>query len=122
MTAYRQRLGEFGENLAGEFLKRRGYKIIFRNYRTRLGEIDLIAEKDKTLFFVEVKTRTTDEFGLPAEAVNRAKLSHLQRAVEIYLSEKRLEDVDWRLEAVSVEIDKKNNKAKIKLDKIDFLA
>ncbi|MFH1226048.1 MAG: YraN family protein [bacterium] len=111
---YRQRLGEFGERLARLFLSRRGYEIILQNYRTRFGEIDIIAQKENRLFFVEVKTRTTDEFGPPQEAVTRHKLNRLRRTVEIYLSAKNRPNQNWQIDVISVEIDKANKKAKIR--------
>lgn len=111
---YRQRLGEFGERLARLFLSQRGYEVISQNYRTRFGEIDIIAQKENRLFFVEVKTRTTDEFGPPQEAVTRYKLNRLRRTAEIYLLAKNLPNQDFQIDVVSVEIDKANKKAKIR--------
>lgn len=111
---YRQRLGKFGEQLARVFLSKRNYEIILQNYRTRFGEIDIIARKQEKLFFVEVKTRTTNEFGQPQEAVTDYKLNRLRRAVEIYLLEKNLKNSDFQIDAISVEIDKTNKKARIR--------
>lgn len=110
---YRQKMGEFGERLARLFLSKRGYEIVLQNYRTRFGEIDIIAQKENKLFFVEVKARTTDEFGPPQEAVTRYKLNRLRRAVEIYLLDKNLSNQDWQIDVISVAIDKEKKKAKI---------
>ena len=68
------RLGARGEKLAAGYLRRRGFKILYRNFRGRQGgEIDLVCRERDTLVFVEVKTRTREDFGRPLEAVNRAK-------------------------------------------------
>lgn len=66
-------LGDFGEEKSCRYLKNKGYKIINRNYRSKAGEVDIIAHKDDTLVFVEVKTRTSKAYGVPAEAVNHRK-------------------------------------------------
>ena len=65
-----KKLGRFGEDLAVKYLKKRGWKILKRNFKNPFGEIDVIAEKDGVTAFVEVKTRTTDAYGSPSEAVD----------------------------------------------------
>ena len=65
MVDGRNKLGGRGEKIAASFLRRQGYRIIEKNYRTRLGEIDIVAREDEDLVFVEVKTRRSTEFGLP---------------------------------------------------------
>lgn len=113
MNDYKIRLGQYGENLAADFLIRRGFKIIDRNYQTTYGELDLIARNGDELLFVEVKTRTRSDFGYPEFAVNNKKISHLQKAAQIYLRQRGL-SVVWQLDIVSVEIDKQNKTAKIR--------
>ena len=71
--------------MAAEFLMRQGYEILERNFRVPGGELDLIAETDAVLVFVEVKTRSNDRFGQPAEAVDRRKQEHMRRAAAYYL-------------------------------------
>ncbi len=93
--------GQRGEDAAVAFLKKRGYRIIVRNYRTRYGELDIIARHRKTLVFVEVKTRHGDEFGRPEEAVTPRKLATLERCAQVYLLESR-SSADYRFEVVSV--------------------
>ena len=86
-------LGGLGEAYAENHLKKNGYKILERNYRTKIGEIDLIAEKDKTVVFVEVKSRVNTKFGLPKEAVNFHKQFKIRKVAEEYLLRtKRLGD------------------------------
>lgn len=82
-----KRLGKQGENAACRYLKRSGYKIIERNYKTRFGEVDIIAQKEDTIAFIEVKTRLTDKFGAPAEAVTFAKQRKYALAAQLYFSQ-----------------------------------
>jgi putative endonuclease len=77
--------GEIGEEKAARFLRRKGYKILTRNYRTRLGEIDIIAQKGGAVVFVEVKTRGRTDYGTPAEAVGARKRARLAAAAQEYL-------------------------------------
>ncbi|MCX6816560.1 MAG: YraN family protein [Candidatus Beckwithbacteria bacterium] len=77
--------GREGEEKAVKFLKNKGYRILERNWHTRFGEIDIICEKDKILVFVEVKTKTSDQFGEPWEMVNAHKIKQIQMTGEAYL-------------------------------------
>lgn len=79
------RLGEKGEELAVKFLKKKGYKIIQQNYKTPMGEIDIIAKDKDTLVFVEVKTRESIEFGYPFEAVNNLKRRKIAKVALSYI-------------------------------------
>lgn len=81
-------LGKFGEDFACEYLKRQGYRIEFRNFRCRMGEIDIIAVKDNVLSFIEVKTRNTTTYGLPREAVSLTKQKKIYRCAELYMQSK----------------------------------
>ena len=85
---HRSELGKFGEDFACEYLKRQGYKIQFRNFRCRIGEIDIIAVKDNVLCFIEVKTRNTTTYGLPREAVSLTKQRKIYRCAELYMQSK----------------------------------
>src|SRR2546428_12590063 len=78
-------LGEEGERAAARFLEARGYRILERNYRTRRGEIDLIAEDGRMLVFVEVKVRLDDRFGGPAAGITRAQQARVARPCPPYL-------------------------------------
>ncbi len=86
MEKYRQAVGKLGETKAKNYLKRRGYQILQSNYRTRAGEIDLIAKDGDCLVFVEVKTRTSAEYGTPAEAVSYYKQQHMIKSAQYYLA------------------------------------
>jgi putative endonuclease len=113
MEGYKIKIGKYGEDLASDFLTRQGARIVDRNYHTRYGEIDLIAIIGDEILFVEVKTRTSQEYGYPEQAINYFKVRHLHKAIQIYLQEKRLDNF-WRLDAVSVELNCENKKAKIR--------
>ena len=78
--------GEAAEQLAAQFLQRQGMKITLRNYRCRFGEIDLVAQDGKTLVFVEVKSRRTENFGGAAASITRDKRGKLLRAARHYLA------------------------------------
>ncbi|MDD7719534.1 MAG: YraN family protein [Eubacteriaceae bacterium] len=78
-------LGNLGESFACEYLLMEGYKIVCRNYRCRYGEMDIIACKNKYLYFVEIKTRRSIRFGTPAEAVGREKQMHMKRVAADFL-------------------------------------
>ena len=95
-------LGQRGETLGWNFLKKQGYALMEKNYRTRLGEIDVVARKDQTVVFIEIKTRRDTRFGLPEEAVDWRKRQKLSRLAESYLQEKGLEDQPVRFDILSI--------------------
>ena len=114
MSRERQDLGQLGEKLACDFLRKNGYQIIDQNFRTRGGEIDIVAEKEKMLVFVEVKTRTNRMFGLPEEAIDERKQHKLAMTAECYLAAHHLYDQDYRIDSVAVEINKTDAEPKIR--------
>lgn len=79
-------LGRIGEDMAENYLKSNGFQILNRNYRCRAGEIDIVALKGSTLHFIEVKTRQSDVFGHPAEAITPKKIGRMRAASRYYLS------------------------------------
>ena len=81
----RKLLGKIGEDLAASMLFAEGYSVIDRNFRSYVGEIDIVAMKDGTIYFVEVKTRTCEKFGEPGEAVNQEKQYRLRKTAEYYM-------------------------------------
>ena len=95
-------LGRWGEELAAGELEAKGFVILRRNFRCRQGEIDLIAEKRRTLVFVEVKRRTSQRYGRPAEAVTPDKQRHIVRTAMLYLQENRRMDVAVRFDVIEV--------------------
>ena len=99
--------GKIGEDLACEFLKKQGYKIIERNFRIRGGEIDIVALDGNTLVYVEVKTRTSHLFGKPEESITFYKLKFLERAAKFYRANRqnriKLPDLE-RIDFVGVDL------------------
>jgi putative endonuclease len=97
------RLGTVGEQHAQKHLEGKGYKFIDRNFLTRWGELDLIMESgDGTVVFVEVKSRIESEVGSPLEQIDQDKMSHLKRAIEIYLYQRGWNERPARLDAVGI--------------------
>jgi putative endonuclease len=102
LSEKRVTFGQAGEDLAAAFLKRKGYKILVRNYRQKFGEIDIIASSEGTLVFVEVKTRKNTAFGTPFEAVTEKKQRQIGRVAQDYLGKNDLFDKPARFDVVSV--------------------
>jgi len=80
----RKLIGKLGEDKATSFLINSGFEILDRNFRTRLGEIDIIATKSNIIYCIEVKTRSSIQFGLPSEAITAKKLRRMRLTAEIY--------------------------------------
>ncbi len=112
----RKRLGHTGEEIAARELTRRGYTVRERNWRSAEGELDIVAEQGQTLVFVEVRTRRGDRFGTPEESITPAKRAHLIAAAQAYLQTYALEDRDWRIDVVAVELSSQG-----KLIRVDVL-
>lgn len=104
MTHQRLALGRWGEELAAEFLRGQGIKILERNFRTPVGEIDLIGRKGTALLFVEVKTRRGHSFGTPLEAVGPRKQSQIIKAAQWYLSSGKGRGLQPRFDVVAIEV------------------
>jgi putative endonuclease len=95
-------LGRRGEDLAAKHLQGQGYTILARNYRTPAGELDIVAQEGGILVFVEVKMRRSLRFGIPQEALTRAKQAHLVQAAQHYLMEREQLEREWRVDLVAV--------------------
>lgn len=102
MTEERLRLGSWGEEQAARFLRRGGMKIIARNVRTPVGEIDIVARDRRFLVFVEVKTRRSAVCGAPAEAVGSVKQRQVIRAAQWYLLQDQNDKLQPRFDVISV--------------------
>ena len=111
--ASRKGLGREGEEVAARYLEKQGFRILERNYRCRLGEVDLIVERNGTIHFVEVKTRRSTDTVSPLELVPYGKQRHISRVAQHYLAAKRLQDrsadfalliVDWSRKEPSCEL------------------
>ena len=101
--SYRQNFGRWGEEKAAAFLTELGYDALARNYRTGHSEVDLIARKDGCLSFVEVKTRSSRNFGLAEDAITPQKMAALERAVYAYLEAHPDLPQDWQIDLIVVE-------------------
>ncbi len=112
----KQKIGEIGESVACEFLMKHNFLIKDRNYRKKWGEIDIVAEKDNLLHFIEVKSvsRVTDHN--PEENVHLWKQKRLARAIRTYLLEKKIpEETEWQLDVMAIFLDFKTRRAKVRI-------
>lgn len=94
--------GKYGEELAYKYLISKGYKVLDRNYNTKVGEIDIIACKDNIVAFIEVKSRTSINYGYPYEAVNWNKRSRIIKASKIYMKHKNIKEYQIRYDIIEV--------------------
>ena len=95
--------GELAESLAAQKLEAQGYRIRDRNWRTIEGELDIVAQEDDTIVFVEVKARRSRQFGLPEEALTRKKRGRLIKAALAYLELYKIQEVNWRFDLIAIE-------------------
>jgi putative endonuclease len=102
MTKKRLKLGKLGEDEAAKFIKKQGYRILQTNYKTKSGEIDIIAEDKKVVAFIEVKTRTTGEYGSPLEAVNFHKQKKIIQVANQFLMNYKVENRECRFDIVAI--------------------
>lgn len=108
MKSSNRELGNYGEDLACQFLEKNGYKIIERNKSfSRFCEIDIIAQIKNTLVFVEVKTRKTNSFGTPLEAITKTKYNHIKQGALTYLSESKHKFSNFRIDAIGITLEPK---------------
>ncbi|NMB92532.1 MAG: YraN family protein [Parcubacteria group bacterium] len=126
-TSKSQKIGEIGENIAKKFLVKHGFSIVDRNYTRKWGEIDIVAEKNNKLYFVEVKSisrpnnlnvitqKTLDQYH-PEDNMHPWKLKRLARTIQTYLLSKKVpEEKEWQVNLLVVFLDLENKKAKVKL-------
>jgi putative endonuclease len=98
----RQLLGKEGEKVAERYLRKKGYRVVERNYRCPAGEVDLIVLDRRVIVFVEVKTRTDHRFGTPLEAVESRKQRKMIQAAQFFISQKKLHQRDARFDVVGI--------------------
>lgn len=120
MTAINIERGAEGEERAVRALKKSRYKIVERNFRTPAGEIDIVARDGKCLVFVEVRTRSSVEFGLPQETILARKRKRLCNAARWYIQKNRIEDVECRFDVVAVMMEDENSSPKVEVIKDAF--
>lgn len=98
----KRQIGSIGEDMAVEFLKSRGVKILERNYQNRFGEIDIIGREDNTLLFIEVKYRKNESFGYPLEAVGFAKREKIRKTARFFLNENHYYHYNIRFDCIGI--------------------
>lgn len=102
-------LGAFGEDTACEYLGKCGYKVLQRNFGCRVGEIDIIAFQGDTIVFIEVKTRSSQRYGLPSEAVSKTKQQRMVKTALYYMQKYKLLDYMCRFDVIEIIIDDEGN-------------
>jgi len=100
----KKQLGDIGEDISEIFLIKKGYSVLKRNYRCRLGEIDLIARDKNKLIFFEVKTRTNLNFGYPEESVNNLKVIKLKKIATFFTVTKNMLNLDIQFDVISINL------------------
>jgi len=106
---YQKTIGNLGEAIASDFLQAKGYKYLDQHFTTPFGELDLVMKELDTIVFVEVKTRTSETFGLPEASVTPEKIQKLQKTGLLWLQANPDAPDDWRLDVVAVLLDRHKN-------------
>ena len=109
------KLGRRGEDLAVAELARRDFEIVARNWRCLMGEVDIVARQCGAYHFFEVRTRRGMAFGTPEESVTEAKQQRMVEVALTYLGEHELNDVDWRVGVVAVEMDRAGHPLRVEV-------
>ena len=111
----RRDTGNLGEKLAREFLRERGYDILETNYRCREGEVDIVARHEDSLVFVEVRAKTSREFGSPEESITPAKQERLKATASHYIQTHDNLPTSWRIDVVAIELSPRGKPSRIEL-------
>ncbi|KKW33425.1 MAG: hypothetical protein UY78_C0012G0010 [Parcubacteria group bacterium GW2011_GWA1_53_13] len=131
MPSPKRQIGDLGEGVACKYLETKGFRILERNYLRKWGEIDIVAEKAKTLYFVEVKTVSREPREMAASPISRGepgsghrpeenvhyrKVQRLRRAIQTYILDRKIKDSqEWQFDIVCVYLDEANKKAKVEV-------
>jgi putative endonuclease len=117
--------GTLGESIAAKYLENKGFSVIDKNYRRKWGELDIVVQKDGVIHFIEVKTVSRRSFGghfeqeinnyRPEDNMHPWKLKRLERALQTYILEKRLDSKEWQFDLVCVFLDQEKRVAKVRL-------
>ncbi|MBI2098853.1 YraN family protein [Candidatus Uhrbacteria bacterium] len=105
--------GNLGEEMARKFLIKKGFKILENQFFARVGEIDIVAARRGRLHFVEVKARSSSEFGYPEEALTRTKSERVRKAVGLYLLKNRIAHQNYQIDLITVELDWVTHRARV---------
>ncbi len=109
MKIFNKLKGDFGEEKAAKYLKKQKYRIIKRNFKNKVGEIDIIARQGKTVVFVEVKTRTDEKFGFAAEAVDLKKQQKIKNVALLYAQKENIDNMRFDVIEVYLKEDRINH-------------
>jgi len=101
--------GDYGEDVATKYLLKKGYKIIDKNFSCKFGELDIVAKDKNEICIIEVKTRTSNLYGKPAEAVTFIKKKHLMKTAQYYLIKNKLENEFIRFDVIEVYLNRDNS-------------
>jgi len=111
----RKDTGNQGELIAQNYLKKHGYNIIEKNFRSRFGEIDIIAKQNDTLVFVEVRTKKSRSFGIPEESITATKARHLMHTAYYYRQNHKKLPESWRIDFLAIELDDDDKPLRVNL-------
>ncbi|MEI8130802.1 MAG: YraN family protein [Leptolinea sp.] len=107
-----QSLGKWGENIAADYLIRKGYEILFRNWRSPYGELDLIANKGEVISFVEVKTRRGIALGWPEESITPTKQEHLINTSQAFFDEnEKYVDCQYQIDVIAILVESQEQRS-----------
>lgn len=111
-----RRIGDIGETISADYLKKKGFEIVSRNYLRKWGEIDIIAKREDVLYFIEVKTRVSNfyingaEWYRPEDNLHRRKLTKIKRTIQSYLLESKISiESEWEFSAITVILKRKTH-------------
>lgn len=99
-------IGKIGEEIALQYLVKNGYIILEKNLKVTFGEIDIIAEKNNCICFVEVKSRNSDKYGLPEEAITQFKKNKIIKVAQLYIKKKHIKNKLFRFDVISINFEK----------------
>ncbi|MFA6081773.1 MAG: YraN family protein [Patescibacteria group bacterium] len=119
MSLYQKNLGKIGEDLSFDYLKSHGFFVLEKNFTSKFGEIDIIAKKDLSLYFIEVKTRSNLNYGEPFEAIDKRKIYHIKKAAQYYLLKNNYNEYKLKVAVFSILIEEKKTEIKF-WDNIDY--
>ncbi|MGL4873867.1 MAG: YraN family protein [Clostridium sp.] len=112
MKKLNKTIGDYGEDLAEEFLTSRGFKVLTRNFRNRFGEIDFICQKDSIITFIEVKTRYSTTFGFPLESITFRKRKNIIHLSKYFISQNNITDFFLRFDILEIYLNIKDDTVK----------
>lgn len=120
MNKLNKTIGNYGEDLAAEYLKKSGYVIFERNFKCKIGELDIIGRDDTHISFIEVKTRYNNRYGSPCESITHGKQFKIYKTAQYYIMLKKLYNQSFRFDVVEIILSRADNRQIIRLIKNAF--